>query len=109
MHTHPYLLEDIPNYDWLGRPIPGSAYGWVNNNDKSAAVALTNADTYAWVGFWALMADSRRPNPEQDGNGMRGGWTLPRVPAPQYPDVARQEAEKMRKDGRMFCYTDITR
>ncbi len=107
MHSYPYLLSDVPKYDFWGNQIPGSAYGWVNNQQKVTAESIVNADSYMLLALWAYLGDSGRMDVEHAGNIMRGGFTLARDPGLEYP-LYQEQAHQAAVDGKLVCYYDIT-
>ncbi|KAK7752579.1 hypothetical protein SLS62_005547 [Diatrype stigma] len=106
-HAYPYLTRDVPNRDWLGRPIPNSAYGWIANGDKTTADALLNAETYTLMALWAKLSQVEHEDLEGSSHVMRGGFTLARDPGDDFP-VARTVANQQALEGRLMAYADIT-
>jgi hypothetical protein len=78
-------IQDLPDGD--------RAYGWENVYRNDEAIAIKNADNYAYLALWAGLAD--------------WGYTLPRTNGLQDKELKR--ARKNAKKGLMIHYDDITK
>jgi len=78
---------DLPDKD--------HAYGWDNVITKEAAVAIMNAENYAFLGLWAAFADL--------------GYTLPRLGGEGLSEEDRKEREEDAVQGYMNRYVDVTK
>ncbi|KAL2071513.1 hypothetical protein VTL71DRAFT_12748 [Oculimacula yallundae] len=101
-HLWPYNLLDIPN-----DVNPLAPYGWDNIvKIESTEHRINNADSYAYLGIWALLAD-RVPKV-----GDSGGHTLTRLftgrVTRQNPDAV-EEAERDANEGKIASYRDLTK
>lgn len=82
-----FKIKDLPDKD--------HAYGWENVIAKEAAIAVTNADNYAFLGIWAVVGDL--------------GYTLPRVNENGLSEADKKEREEDSVKGYMNKYMDITK
>jgi len=74
-----FKVTDLPDKD--------HAYGWNNVITKAAPIAVTNADNYAYLGLWAIIADF--------------GYTLSRV--------GEKDHEEDAVEGYLDRYNDVTK
>jgi hypothetical protein len=82
-----FKIKDLPDKD--------HAYAWENVITKAAPTAVTNADNYAFLGLWAVIADL--------------GYTLPRVNEEGLSKAEKTEREEDAVGGIIYKYTDITK
>ncbi|KAF2112498.1 hypothetical protein BDV96DRAFT_649280 [Lophiotrema nucula] len=92
MHALDGEIEDLPSRD--------QAYGWPNVLAHNKDISSKNADNYAFLSLWAMVAN--------------WGWTLPRtVPTPDITDKCKiiqyvKDAKAGIQAGMMVKYKDIT-
>lgn len=79
----------------LDLPDKATSYDWVNVVQKDTDVAIHNADTYAYLGNWAILADL--------------GYTLPRVNEQGLSSKEREDREDDIRKGWINGFTDITK
>jgi hypothetical protein len=77
-------IKDLPN--------GASAYGWQNVINKPAAMAIKNAENYAYLGLWAIVADA--------------GFSLVRM---NQKGLSVKEVAYHIINGYLYHYPDITR